>query len=226
VIITVLPFLNDKPIKLFRFFLLASAACFLSVPAGAAVIYSGLQNIPIATGFDGVYVDVEDINSATNHSSGTITGWDVNLFFGGVGEFNQANFQPVRVNAADPGSAILNLPLGTPIDVTSPFATGVGSSGDLGSEHVGFGASQFQPNSEGYIGFRLNGGQYGWMRVSFTFDDTGAVVHDWAYDDAGSAIFAGMVPEPDRSVLLLMGLISVISRRRRKPNHSALAPLR
>lgn len=122
-IITVLPFLNDKPIKLFRFFLLASAACFLSVPAGAAVIYSGLQNIPIATGFDGVYVDVEDINSATNHSSGTITGWDVNLFFGGVGEFNQANFQPVRVNAADPGSAMLNLPLGTPIDdgVNTPW---------------------------------------------------------------------------------------------------------
>jgi hypothetical protein len=183
----------------------------------AAVIYSGLQNIAIPTTFDGVYVNVEDTNNATNHSSSTITGWDVNLFFGGVGEFNEANFQPVRASSGDPFSAMQNLTLGTLISNASTFATGVGGSGDVGSEHVGFGAGQFQPGVDGYIGFRLNGTNYGWMRVSLTFDDPGALIKDWAYDDTGATIVAGLlgVPEPSRAFLLMMGAIGATFRRRR-----------
>lgn len=185
--------------------------------AQSAVIYSGIQNIAIATTFDGTYVDVENTNNATNHSSSTITGWDVNLFFGGVGEFNQSNFQPVRLLGSDPFSAMQNLTLGTLISAASTFATGDGGSGDVGSEHVGFGVGQFQPNVDGYIGFRLNGTNYGWMRVSLTFDDPGALIKDWAYDDTGASIFAGMlsVPEPSRALLLMVGAIGAIFRRRR-----------
>lgn len=183
--------------------------------ASAAVIYSGIQNIAIATGFDGTNVDVENLNNATNHSTSTITGSDVNFFFGGVGMMNEANFQPVRVNGLDPYSAIVNITLGQLISAASLFATGAGGSGDIGSEHVGFSAGQFQPNVDGYIGFRLNGANYGWMRVSFTFDEPGAVIRDWAYDDAGASVFAGMVPEPSRAMLLMMGLGTVMMRRRR-----------
>lgn len=128
----------------------------------------------------------------------TITGWDVNLFFGGVGMMNEANFQPVRASGVDPFSAMQNLTLGQLISSASTFATGTGGSGDFGSEHMGFSAGQFQPNVDGYIGFRLNGTNYGWMRVSFTFDEPGALIRDWAYDDTGATILAGMVPEPGR----------------------------
>lgn len=181
----------------------------------AAVIYSGIQNIAIDTTFVGTYVDVENTNNATNHSTSTITGWDINLFFGGVGMMNEANFQPVRASGVDPFSAMQNLALGQLISAASTFATGAGGSGDFGSEHVGFSAGQFQPNVDGYIGFRLNGSNYGWMRVSFTFDDPGAVIRDWAYDDSGMSIFAGSVPEPSRAVLLMVGLMSGMLQRRR-----------
>lgn len=197
--------------------MLLLAALLIVIPSKAAVIYSGIQNIAIATTFDGTYVDVENTNNATNHSSSTITGWDVNLFFGGVGEFNQSNFQPVRLLGTDPFSAMQNLTLGTLISNASTFATGDGGSGDVGSEHVGFGVGQFQPNVDGYIGFRLNGTNYGWMRVSLTFDDPGALIKDWAYDDTGAMLYAGLLtaPEPSRALLLMMGAICLAMRRRR-----------
>jgi hypothetical protein len=181
----------------------------------SAVIYSGIQNIPISTGFDGVYVNVEDIRNSTNHGASSITGWDVNFFFGGSGLINESNFLPVRINSSSPTSSILNLAYGSLIGELSPFATGVGSSGDAGNEHMGLGLDQFQPGTDGYIGFRLNGSHYGWMRVGFTLDDPGAVVYDWAYDDSGAAIAAGAVPEPGRSTLMLLALTLAALRRRR-----------
>lgn len=111
-----------------------------------------------------------------------------------------------------------NLTLGTLISNASTFATGVGGSGDVGSEHVGFGAGQFQPGFDGYIGIRLNGTNYDPMRVCLTFDDPGALIKDWAYDDSGAAIYAGLlaVPEPSRVLLLMLGLMSMVMRRRRQ----------
>jgi len=183
--------------------------------AYSAVIYSGTQNIPITTGFDGVYVDVEDLNNGTNHGFSSITGGDVNFFFGGAGLVNEANFQPVRTSSASATSAILNIAYGSLIGELSPFATGVGSSGDVGNEHMGLGMGQFQPGTDGYVGFRLNGSQYGWARVKFTLDDPGAIIYDWAYDDSGAAIAAGAVPEPGRSTLILLALTLTALRRRR-----------
>jgi hypothetical protein len=199
--------------KHFLFFALCTL--FLALPARSAVVYSGIQNIAIPSGLDGVFVDVENTNNATNHGFSVFTDWDVNLFFGGVGEFNEANFQPVRASGSDPYSAMQNLLLGQLISAASTFATGVGGSGDFGSEHVGFSAGQFQPNTDGYIGFRLNGTNYGWMRVSFTFDEPGALIRDWAYDNSGASISAGAVPEPSRALLLLTGLSGMVMRRRR-----------
>lgn len=195
--------------------LLTLGSLFLALPGRSAVIYSGIQNIAIATGFDGVYVDVENTNNATNHSYSVFTDWDVNLFFGGVGEFNQANFQPVRASGSDPYSAMQNLTMCQLISAASTFASGVGGSGDFGSEHLGVGAGQFQPNTDGYIGFRLNGTNYGWMRVSFTFDEPGALIRDWAYDNSGASISAGAVPEPSRAMLLFVGMGGIMIRRRR-----------
>lgn len=207
----------------------AGVLCCLG-SAQAALIYSGLQNIPIATTFAGVYVDVENTNNATNHGSTTITGWDVNLFFGGVGEFNEPNFQPVRASSGDSFSAIQNLAVGTLIGAGSTFASGTGGSGDIGSEHVGFGANQFQPGVEGIIGFKLitmSGPFYGWMRVALTFNDPGAEIIDWAYDDTGATILAGVIPEPSRVMLLMMGLTTVMLRRRREGlPHKVTAPAR
>ena len=47
--------------------------------------------------------------------------------------------------------------------------------------------------TEGYLGFKLNNANYGWMRVVFTNDTGGAVIKDWAYDNSGAAIVTGNV---------------------------------
>ncbi len=185
--------------------------------AEGAVIYSGIQNIPIATDFDGVFLNVQ----TGAHSTSTITGWNVNFFFGGIGEYNDGSFQPVRVSN-DSFAAILNIPNGTIIDGTSMFAAGIGGSGDVGSEHVGSDPGQFVPGETGIIAFKLTGTtpKYGWMRVMFTLDEPGGIIHDWGYDDTGHGIAAGAmsvlaVPEPARAGLMITGLLAMLLRRRR-----------
>jgi autotransporter-associated beta strand protein len=54
----------------------------------------------------------------------------------------------------------------------------------------------FSPGTEGYLGFKANG-NYGWMRVVFTYDTAGAVIKDWAYDNSisGGSIIVGRIQE-------------------------------
>ena len=181
--------------------------------AHSAVIYSGLQNIPIPTTFDGVYIDID--NGAT--STSTILGWDINPFFGGYGVGNSAAFQPAREGTSNMDS-IIRLNLGDLISSARLYTTGEAGS----SDHIGGDANQFSAGSEGYLGFKFTtnsnaGPFYGWMRATFTVNTSGGVISDWAYDNTGANIFAGLlaVPEPSRALLLLAGLGSVMLRRRR-----------
>ncbi len=151
----------------------------LIVSAGADIIYSGLLNpatSAIPTNFTGITVTVGD---------GTL-----NPFFGGVGVANNNFLQPGRVGTGNL-DAIVNFGAGATINsgMTLDAALGYGGS----STHVGNGASQFVPGSEGYIGFKLDGANYGWMRVVFTNNTGGALVKDWAYDNSGAALVTGNV---------------------------------
>ena len=88
---------------------------------------------------------------------------------------------------------------------------------------MGAGLVQFAPGTDGYIGFKFTtnssgGPYYGWMRVDLTYNTSGAVIKDWAYDNTGLGINVGSVlavPEPGRASLILLGMI-VLNRRRRK----------
>jgi hypothetical protein len=172
-----------------------------------AVVCGGLKNIPIVTGFEGTYIDIEP--GMTSFSP--IIEWDLSLFFGGAGERNTANFQPVRPST-DPFSRILNVASGQQIGATSIFASGEGGSGDFGNEHLGHAADMFTSGVGGHMGFQLTTGggfRFGWIRATLQVDQDGAVVHDWAYDDSGAPILAGFlfaVPEPERSLIFLVGL--------------------
>jgi len=147
----------------------------LMLPVSADVIYSGYQNISIPTNFTGVSV--------------TVDGGTINPFFGGVGVANDALFQPVRTGTGglDP---ILNLATGTTVDGSSSYF----STGDGGSfSHVG-GTGTFTAGMEGYLGMKISGTNFGWMRVDFTNNTSGAVIKDWAYDNTtGAAIVVGNV---------------------------------
>ena len=178
------------------------------------MIYSGVQNIAIPTGFSGIYINLD--NAATNTSP--ITGWDLNPFFGGAGFANSSAFQPARLASGNLDPA-LRLNLGGVVGAALTYSSGFGGSGDPIS-HLGAAANQFQVSSEGYVGFRFNtdaaaGPYYGWIRVVFTNNTSGGLIKDWAYDDTGSAITIESVPEPSRAVLGLFGLLALNLRRRR-----------
>jgi hypothetical protein len=105
----------------------------LILPAAADIIYSGLLNPAtsgIPTDFTGITVTVGD---------GTL-----NPFFGGVA--NNNFLQPGRVGTGNL-DAIVNFGSGATINSGMTLDANLGFGGS--STHVGNGASQFVPGSEG-----------------------------------------------------------------------------
>jgi autotransporter-associated beta strand protein len=151
--------------------------------AQSAIIYSGLRNIAIPTTFDGIYLDID--SGATSTSA--IDGWDVNFFFGGIGIGGSDAFQPARVGTGNMDTIRL-FGIGDLIDNTRSFSTGeTGSSDHLGAP------GNFTEGVEGYLGFRftknnLSSPFYGYMRLTLTANEPGAVIHDWVWDDSGGAL--------------------------------------
>jgi autotransporter-associated beta strand protein len=153
----------------------ALLAICLGAPAVATAdtIYSGLQDTTIPTDFTGVFL--------------TVDGGAINPFFGGVGVANDNLFQPVRSGTGNLDT-IQNLAVGSTVDVSKWFASGYGGSQD----HLG---ATFIAGEEGYLGFKTGNDNYGWMRVVFTGNSSGAVVRDWAYDNSGAAMVVGRIQQ-------------------------------
>lgn len=160
----------------------ACLATLATIPqAEADVIYSNLLDTAIPTTFDGVTINVN--------------GGTLNPFFGGVAVANNTLLQPLRAGT-DGLATILNLSFGSTINSSSLYL----SSGDGGSQdHL---SNTFTAGQEGYIGFKLNGTNYGWMRVIFTDNTGGAMVKDWAYDNSGSGISVGGIQQVGQNVIL------------------------
>jgi autotransporter-associated beta strand protein len=164
---------------------------FASGHGTADVIYSNLKDIAIPATYDGVFVDVDGGHAP---SSATFTGWDFNPYMGGVYVANSSAFQPGRTAANDMGT-LMNSTVDQTIDGSLLLGTGMGGSID----HLG---NTFAAGTPGTIGFKLNGSNYGWMRVVFTNNTGGAIIKDWAYDTSGAAIATGNVLQNGSTVTL------------------------
>lgn len=146
----------------------------LILPSAADIIYGSLQQI-IPTDYTGVTINVGD---------GTF-----NPFFGGVDLANNNHLQPFRL-AATGLSTIMGFDTGVFINAGSgALATGAGGSVDqLGT--------QFTAGTQGYVGFKLDAANYGWIRVVLTNNTSTPVtpmVMDWAYNNTGAAIKTGWI---------------------------------
>jgi autotransporter-associated beta strand protein len=152
----------------------ATVMLLLAWPAAADVIYSNALNTNIPLDFTGVTINV---------GTGSL-----NAFFGGVGVANNVDLQPFRLGTSG-DDTIINFSVGTTLNgSTTTLASPGGFGGSI--DHLG---STFTDGTEGYVGFKLNGANYGWMRVVFTNNTSGAVVKDWAYDNSGAAMAVGNI---------------------------------
>jgi autotransporter-associated beta strand protein len=153
----------------------------LLLPAMADVFYSGIQNVSIPFDFTGVTL--------------TIDGGKLNPVFGGAVVFNNDLLQPVRTTTAG-DSALQNLGVGVIVDSSKTYAGG--EDADLygvSTTHLG---TTFTSGQEGYIGFKVNGNEYGWARVVFSTGGS-AVIKDWAYDTTDS-INVGRIQQSEASL--------------------------
>ena len=191
-----------------------------TVSPGHAVIITFLgQEIPIPVSFAGVSVDLE--TGARSTDLGGLSGRDAHFLLGGEGISNDADetslapsWQPVRSGTGNT-DPVQNLSFGTVVDGSSVTGDDFGGSGGT--------TTHFPPFSNGvsgYIGFTLETSgattAYGWMRVTLQDDNTPGVIHEWAYQDNGSAIEVGVIPEPTQGLLLAAGLSLLALRRHRR----------
>ncbi len=192
-----------------------------AAPAHAELIYSGPVSITIPNNIDGIYLNV--VTGVSGVSGGAVPGWDINPYSAAAGMFNL--WGPTTTTWLSPSGVI-----GGPY----PLATGaeVGSSGLYfrpgGGTNI---APQLTLNAPNYFGFRFTneatGGatNYGWLEVTFGASAADRAITGWAYDNAGGAVFAGVVPEPSTVALWLAGLAGVagFAARRRKAQEAAEA---
>jgi hypothetical protein len=202
--------------------LAACAAASVAVPASAAIVYFGNQNLTINSDFNGLYLNV--VTGAYNvggGNAGTVPGgWHINAYDASTLTWYQSSSNAVGYlqgpSPTPPQTSFANLAVGTLIDgsPSNTFANGDGGS-----------SAYLTLNGESIVGFRFNISgltHYGWFRVSLA-GSLGAQprkIVDWAYEDAaGVGILAGAtpsaVPGGGLASLVLTGFGSAAFRRRR-----------
>ncbi|MBE7157555.1 MAG: PEP-CTERM sorting domain-containing protein [Rhodospirillales bacterium] len=189
--------------------------CGAARTAQAEVIYVDPPDISLPASTNaGFYLNVATGQYTTD---GTVPdGWDIYIYKTGTGNGN------LHFGAANDGSsgyegASLNSPLnldpGTYIGPNSSFYSGTGLTAAFhqdGTELAGF---KFFNEATGQT-------DYGWIELTTTAaSGYPATANRWAYDDAGNAVFAGVVPEPSTWAMLSLGVVGaglVVCRGRQR----------
>lgn len=203
------------------------AGVALAVPAfapdaDATIVYSGVVNLNIASTTNGLYLNVVNgaINEPGNTGGSTVLGWDINPF----GSSSLSFFSPtapaggVYVQRTG-GGGVMNMAPGALIDAARTF--GSNAANTTGNEPF------VLSSSNNIVGFRFqneamaNQTQYGWMRISVSTTLTGQprTLVEYAYENSGTGILAGAIPEPSTFALLgvmAAGALGVRAWRNRK----------
>jgi len=188
--------------------------------AEAGIIYSGIQNVTVAAaGNSGIHTASIDVDGG---------GADLQLVVvRSAGAFGLAFLNPlVGAVAADP-SSLTKFASGGTIGSGAAFDGGsVAAYGNVGGTFIG----NFNFSSNGFAGFQLASGNFGWIRLHTATQAGGSTTSldaltaiDWAYEDSGASIQAGAgvpsggtAPAPSALALLAAGVGGIAAFRRRK----------
>lgn len=203
------PLTSPTRVRLDSHFLACSAifagvGTFTMSQAEAAVVYSGVANIPIFQGGGGLYLDFQTGDFAQGDRT-TVPNWDFNPYTSGT---------RLYVNAASAlvlaGSNVASLPSGTVVDATSNLS----ALNFVGDTDIAAGTT-------GFIGFRFKSNDattdyYGWAEYSVGAGVADGAIVRWAYEDSGAGIAVGAVPEASSLGLLALGSVGLAQWRRRR----------
>lgn len=180
--------------------------------AEADIVYSGIVNITIPQDIDGVY-----INFVTGAFGGPgLAGADFNPYFNNatLAFFGPGGGGGTISATTTSGSAAIRLNFGDSISPAGTYNNG---------QAVG---TAFTSGGQGYVGLRfLNEStgviNYGWALLNTTNSASGfpATVVSYGFQNNGTAITAGAIPEPTVTALLgvmAAGALGVRQWRRRK----------
>ncbi len=205
-----------------------SAAALLSLSSlmslNAAIIYSGVQNLDTRVSWTGEPVsDSRGVNLdgqgeleffMRSHITFQSAGHSLNINTGTPWTPSGMPFDAVTVQPIGPGLFLSILGADTLINSDSVFPT-----------NRSLVIVNWPNGTDAYFGFRLKPPDsqvlYGWGRLQVTSvmspgsGSGGMTLVEWAYEDTGSPILAGQVPEPRTAVFLAGAALTGAALRRR-----------
>jgi len=191
----------------------ALTALLAAAPAQAVIVFSGPVSINIPDDVDGVYVNL------VTGLSGSIApaDWDINPY--------TAGFSPNGFHLWGANTTTWFSPSGV---VGGPYPLAANTSiGGLATTFFRPGAgtnvgSQVTLNAPNLFGVRFTNEataatNFGWVQITFGATAAQRSITAYAYENNGTAILAGVIPEPGTYAMLLAGLAVVggIAARRR-----------
>jgi hypothetical protein len=177
--------------------------------ASADLVDSGIINIAIPDNIDGVYLNL--VTGASG--SAPPAGYDINPYSAAAGQFNL--WGATTTTWFSPSGAI-----GGPYPLA--LGTVVGPGGTFtrpgGGTNVG---TQVTLNAANYFGVQftneaLASTNYAWVEITFGATASQRAITRYVYENNGSAITVGAVPEPTSLSVLALGALGLVARRRRR----------
>ncbi len=201
--------------------LAVTALMALAAPAQAVIVSSGPVSIAIPDDIDGVYLNV--VTGA--FGAAPPAGWDLNPYSALSGQFNL--WGATTTTWFSPNGT------GNGVDGTYPLAAGTMIAGPTTSFFRTGGAldvgTQVTLNATNLFGFRFaneaqaGANNFGWVAIRFDADAGTRRITSFAYQNDGSGIMAGVVPEPGTYAMMALGLAAMggFVARRRKQDQAA-----
>lgn len=189
--------------------------------ADAAIVYSGILNIPVLNSFEVLSTSLGGIFAGLSHQTVFSS-----VFQGGAYAIGAPGAGQVAGFGFGGYFYAYNLNSGVPLSLPFFVAQGAVATMAFTANSV---ASEFLNPGIGFLGFRFdfgNGPQFAWARVDMagrTLNDF--VLVDFAYGTPGQALNVGqteVIPEPSSLGLLAIGaagLLATRAARRRQAKH-------